>query len=64
MPVKRAAPSKAINVSPSKKIKYEPDAVLGQGEWRDWPAPHQQIESARGFIREWSAMACQNDRRR
>ena len=34
-------------------IKSDPKDVLGEGRWKNWPAPSAQIENARAFFKDW-----------
>lgn len=63
MPPKRSAPGQSP--SPGKKprttaTKRSPSPsssslqdLAGHGKWRDWPAPQEQMERARSWIRDW-----------
>jgi hypothetical protein len=59
---KRAAPSASTSAPAKKKVKRASSSssagegssdVLGQGKWKDWPAPMEQLQAAREFIKEW-----------
>ena len=42
---------------PEKRKLAAPEAprvVINEGAWVAWPAPKDQMERARAFIREWS----------
>ncbi|GAA6017875.1 hypothetical protein JCM10207_003484 [Rhodosporidiobolus poonsookiae] len=67
MPKRASSPAPSLSSSPSKKPRLSrspspastsasqiglPGEVYGKGQWRDWPAPREQMESAKDFIRE------------
>ncbi|GAA5984011.1 hypothetical protein JCM5350_004991 [Sporobolomyces pararoseus] len=56
-PPSKPSPAKKAKIAaatPTKKAKVEEvaDEVLGKGIWKDWPAPRDQMETAKSFILE------------
>ncbi|GAA5941224.1 uncharacterized protein JCM15063_006407 [Sporobolomyces koalae] len=55
-PRKRSSPASSplptSTVSPAKRAKVEESDLPGHGIWKSWPAPRDQMENAKSFIRE------------
>lgn len=51
-PVKKPRKSAATATATAPTVKLE-DEVAGKGEWKNWPAPRDQMEEAKKWIKEW-----------